>query len=390
VFVYRGFLLELSPSLCADSDTSPCEITHVPHMPAVTVKLVANAVYLIDFSMNSTSRMLFFYLMSYFGLVLAKHTHERQDNHFYFVPNGEGLIAHLAHLQELWWSAVIVNSSIWMTGYYSGHYRDVDTVVMCDIFLLPKEISCIYLDGESIMSNYTCYQTGSETRHEEEDDGNDDGEGKVVVQRSQDINFSKISCLYAGFHLPGSEISKRQALVKRNFMSYPYFTKKYLDMLRIVKDALDLTDTQGYWAVHWRRGDQVPTRCKDGKDKSVNCGDEMTFLAHMNRNIEKYRTKGSKIYLATNEQDPDLLNYFEENGILTSKDIIDVFNGIEEPIELSSLDLFVIELTLMCDAKYFMAWGPSSISQFFVDKVCRDASKVTLHDDKNIHGKIGG
>lgn len=64
---------------------------------------------------------------------------------------------------------------------------------------------------------------------------------------------------------------------------------------------------------------------------------------------------------------------------------MNVFKSLEKPIELSALDLFVVELTILCDAKYFMAWGRSSISIFFIDKVCRgypfNMNKVTLHDD---------
>lgn len=46
---------------------------------------------------------------------------------------------------------------------------------------------------------------------------------------------------------------------------------------------------------------------------------------------------------------------------------------ILKKMELTSLDVFVVELLLMCDSKYLFSWGTSSIHSFLFK--CRQMDK---------------
>lgn len=225
---------------------------------------------------------------------------QRESRYFYYLPDGEGLIAQLNHLHDLWLASIVSNTSIRLVAYQSHHYHNVSIIDMCDIFLLPPEISCIRQDRGEIQRNYTCYRTGNlnQTAHTAAKTK------EVVVRTGDNLNFAEIQCWIDGFHSSKHLVEERTLLANRSFMSYPFFTKKYMDMLNIVKKGFGINGTN-YWAAHWRRGDIIKTRCHDNADRSVNCGNETQLVESINRNANKY-TKGQKLkmFLATNEENP--------------------------------------------------------------------------------------
>ena len=63
------------------------------------------------------------------------------------------------------------------------------------------------------------------------------------------------------------------------------------------------------------------------------------------------------VYISTNEENRTALNELQRHGFKLYSDL-----GL--PNSLSSLDKFVIDLQLMIDADYFLAWGTSAIHNF--------------------------
>ena len=179
------------------------------------------------------------------------------------------------------------------------------------------------------------------------------------------------------------------------------FQKKYKALLRLAKLALGIITTQApvdptpkdreqeeeYAVVHWRRGDQT-IRCSIGEDTSVNCNSPEELISKVRQILKdgKYehrtsydqpstmfhREKNPKpidpnkpprvVYIATNESNSTILSLFEKAGFKTFKHLVKDNVGL--PRTMSSLDQFIIELQMMIDADYYLAWGVSSIHDF--------------------------
>jgi hypothetical protein len=138
-------------------------------------------------------------------------------------------------------------------------------------------------------------------------------------------------------------------------LSIPIFSfqlnQKYMRYRNTIKEALHISQDMHYTAVHWRRGDQLNTRCKGERDASVNCATNSTALV----NLVKNQTNDKVIYLATNEKEnSDQAQSLKSSGFkLFSDTNINATN---------SLDVFIFEIHLMLDATTFLAWGISEVN----------------------------
>ena len=179
------------------------------------------------------------------------------------------------------------------------------------------------------------------------------------------------------------------------------FQKKYKALLRLAKLSLGVISTQApvdptpkdqeqeeeYAVVHWRRGDQA-IRCSIGEDTSVNCNSPEELISKIKQILKdgKYEHRTSYeqpstmfhresnpkpidptsppkvVYIATNEVNSTILYMFEKAGFKTFKHLVKDNVGL--PRTMSSLDQFIIELQMMIDADYYLAWGVSSIHDF--------------------------
>ena len=90
----------------------------------------------------------------------------------------------------------------------------------------------------------------------------------------------------------------------------------------------------------------------------------------MKVNLKDYCTAQTVVYVATNEEDNVSLSVLKKYGY---KLFADVVPSISSMIEVNDLSAFAVELTMMCDAAYYFAWGKSTIHSFI--ERCRDASK---------------
>lgn len=123
--------------------------------------------------------------------------------------------------------------------------------------------------------------------------------------------------------------------------------------------------------IHWRRGDQLSTRCAGPRDhdSTLNCVNSTFFL----REVDALRLRHNisvveaTPYVATNEADPQILSELHGAGYATFENISDaVGQGLGRAP--SSLDAFVVEMAMMIDADWFFAWGPSEVNPFAVDR----------------------
>jgi len=139
--------------------------------------------------------------------------------------------------------------------------------------------------------------------------------------------------------------------------------------------VVDAASGRGLSVMRWRRGDQLKKRCHpwDGGplDTSVNCAENVDeFVAAVRRvTADLGLPPSNAVFVATNEQDPDILRALRDAGFLLYDDIRDVVvaNTVEEP---TSLDTWMADMVLMCDAQYYAAWGVSESHQLI--RWCRN------------------
>lgn len=174
---------------------------------------------------------------------------------------------------------------------------------------------------------------------------------------------------------------------------------------------------------HWRRGDQLDSaRCRaqivtsrfttsssaaedrkrlslengnvrGARDKSVNCGSVEDFLIETERVLELFHVKQSTKkrlikYIATNEKDEKILEILRKRGFYIFEDIKPALTqhaktqkpSVSNVYSLNSVEVFSIELMLMCSAQLFFAWGVSTIHEFI--RKCR-RFKFKLNPDSS-------
>ena len=164
---------------------------------------------------------------------------------------------------------------------------------------------------------------------------------------------------------------------------------------------------RSYMVVHWRRGDQLTTRCRKGKngkapvDQSYNCDSAKTLISEIERVLASgyiqgdkahdffWREKGNTqfrkhpedplpvVYISTNqdlrkvEDGKTFRQLFQEAGFKTFKDL-----GLDNA---NDLDEFTTELFMMVDSDFFMAWGTSSIHNFVKEVIYVHTLSYSMH-----------
>ena len=81
-----------------------------------------------------------------------------------------------------------------------------------------------------------------------------------------------------------------------------------------------------YLAVHWRRGDQLATKCKAEWDTSVNCGSAQDLRRLVDK---KLQGRAWHVYVATNERDSETLTQLTAFGYKLQSDIRVKFDSLE-------------------------------------------------------------
>lgn len=256
---------------------------------------------------------------------------------------------------KIWNAAIAVNRRVVAVSWTSKrHYHDVDSISLCDIFSLPSSVECTAKSNVTIFSEHDCLYIG--TSHKPSDYGWDN------IPKSISFEYKDVDCI-AGPASPNVGIYP--SMTRKNIVSpeTQLFTDRYLNILPKILAVFGVDYAKGYTIVHWRRGDQLETRCNGKIDKSVNCGSIDDFLKELEYNLEVYVpfNKGPiPTYIATNEKSSQSIKKIQENNYFVFDDIK---KGLKE-MSFTSLDIFVFELMMMIDCTYLFAWGVSSINNF--------------------------
>ena len=160
------------------------------------------------------------------------------------------------------------------------------------------------------------------------------------------------------------------------------FTLKYINLFglfdaNVMKNGLGRINS--FFVVHWRRHDQV-MRCKGKRDDSLNCDSVSNFIAYVKKMVSHYKSENRTVYVSTNEKRSKTLRELSDAGLLLSNSQL-IRNSL--PGTLNIFETFILEYMIMCHARYFIAFGASSIHCYV--KLCRnryaDLPFVTVFDD---------
>jgi hypothetical protein len=131
-------------------------------------------------------------------------------------------------------------------------------------------------------------------------------------------------------------------------------TKRWVGMFKLVRKILQTQsnstlDVKKYSVLHWRRGDQLTERCKNGIDSSINCMDTISLIKYLSGMKLNNRNTTSFLYIATNEGNTTMLEELESLGVFSWWTLSKNYN-----FHIKSIEMFVIELQLMIDADRFL------------------------------------
>lgn len=192
--------------------------------------------------MNFNICLIFLYFLSIFLLNIFGH-----KNYFYYISTDEGLIAHYQQLEHVWNGAESVNRNVKIIGFHAPiHFPNIHMIHMCDIFILPKNIECISETNKTIIEKNQCIYTGDYI-HQPEQYG-----FPSTIEKSSNFDYSQVDCI-AGPIKASSGVYPGPR--HKSMMMEPYFHEKYLKMIPILRQVLNISKNMEYIVAHWRRGE---------------------------------------------------------------------------------------------------------------------------------------
>mmetsp|Transcript_31376 Transcript_31376/g.45128 ORF Transcript_31376/g.45128 Transcript_31376/m.45128 type:complete len:356 (-) Transcript_31376:150-1217(-) len=284
---------------------------------------------------------------------------------FYLSPP-EGISSRYKQLEDLWRFTAAVNKSIVLPFTLTNAHYGEKVINMCELFQLPSNIICSNWTYQAITNSTSCVLTEgiNEVPPEYYTLRN-----TTLRQRYVDLHKTRCIAGYVDHTLSTNSL-------KTGFPKHEMH-QQYLSLLPILQETLGVSQPKLNYAVfHWRRGDQLISRCiippskNVAVDNSVNCDTVWDFIELVQTNLKEYCTKQTIVYVATNEANNASLNALKRHGY---KLFMDIVPSISSMIEVNALSSYAVELAMMCDAAYFFAWGKSTAHPFI--EHCRDATK---------------
>lgn len=280
-------------------------------------------------------------------------------------PNDAGLYSHFFQTKYMAGIASRYDRTLSIAPYSdSTHAKDKGSIVLCDIFDFEgSSVSC--LRSHNSTKGTMCYKYF-------------DFLATPASARSRSLCFDGRVFGRSGI------VPNATRLAAMNVGPKLLFAKKYVSWYESIRSrfikSLPNKNNQ-YIVVHWRRGDQLTTRCSDAwkgaRDYSVNCGSVSELVTTINAFLDKGPSAASgqsktavssgsidfrklPILIATNEKNETILSelrshhYTPMSDMISKHDTHHQLNG--------SLDEFIVESQFMLDATVLLTFGVSQIN----------------------------
>jgi len=262
-----------------------------------------------------------------------------------WIPNTEGLFSQFLQMHIMMYIKDDLNlKAIMVPTFNTTHTEDVN-VNICKVFQLPVFVQC---ESVQRVNGSKCRENSITLRRHYYHN---------KVQRDDTLVLKNLHWSHLCYNMVSPFLggqTRRDALLRVvSFIPEVEFQLKQQSKFQAYKrHLLNSNDTSiQYTVVHWRRGDQLLSRCAQGKDTSVNCL-SVNDLIH---EVKRY-TSDNIIYLATNEVN---LSRAELDHLRQAH--IQVFNHSVAGYRAGSVAAAVVDVQLMLDATTFLGWGVSII-----------------------------
>ena len=239
---------------------------------------------------------------------------------------------------------------------HSEHGYDV---CLCELFEMPENVECggIEMNGKDSRNHRHNFLRCSTDFTELDLLGYDDvclvtdpnhlgltGARQLISQSNPDF-------------LTEDSLSTLPMIVKEQYVQYANKIRTALGIIHSDNFQTRSKDFRSHTVVHWRRGDQLNTRCL-AADRSVNCDSAEALIEQV-----RAATTDSIIYVATNES-PDSPSHdiFNKAGMVTYVNLMADWPADDDVAQLDTLSVLMLETVLMLEATTFLAWGISAVS----------------------------
>lgn len=303
-------------------------------------------------------------------------------NPLYWVPTQEGILSQFFQIQALYNIALITSRTVVVGTFLSPvHYGD-EEINLCKFFEFPEKISCMRHEKFAYEKDCVIVGNAEGQNHTLWESYFFDRKALRLPPQTRaswfDFDYSTQECV-AGYIFRQGVIPqphKWPSVVDR--IKLPVVFRQSSTMQRFEEAKQKAGFGGEYITVHWRRGDQLRTRCTTtyswGTEKSLNCASADDFITAIKGNISANdHYQNLPIYIATNEENRSSLLALRQQGWKLYDDIA------TDPDESafyrqSRAFRFVAEFQLSCQAYIFVSWGVSSMHKWIHS--CRSQCEV--------------
>lgn len=291
---------------------------------------------------------------------------------FYYVQANEGIPQQLMQLYYVWKASIAVNRSVIAVDFQSPHHVN-DTISLCDLFAITSDIQCISTPNITILKNHDCLYTSISTPKDVF------GWKEINLKSSISFDYAHMDCIAGpispdvGFY-PSIENMNIPSLLQTQF-----FSDKYIQWIPSLRKVLGVTSCN-YTLIHFKKGDhsRVISGCKKVKNH-MECDDKSVAMS-LNHIINKYTPEShqpERVIIITNENDRRVLGTLQSLNYTLWHNIRKDLSAVT--LNPSWLDIYMMELLLMCDARDFFIWGVHTAQRFLMTH-CRKKDQATFLD----------
>ena len=287
---------------------------------------------------------------------------------FHFIPDSDGLISQYLQVENLITTLISFNrSQLILYPFTSLHFNDSSSINLCEIFDLKVlhnfTVTCKYIPlsaYSSLVDHYNCSFLGPHNLRD----------FPVLFQLRRPIKSVKAFNFTSGDCVAGSAWKWNGFRPLASYSSHLpaiHFQTKYISLLSLALNVLHgppRSRDKKLVVVHWRRGDQLYTRCtwtSIFKDRSINCKGPEDLFHFINQKIlsSGFPFADVKVYVATNEREPSILETLQGYNMCT-------YSSLPEYVsrKLRSVDVYTLEILLMTIADVFVPIGRSNTNAF--------------------------
>lgn len=267
-------------------------------------------------------------LLIFLSFIVIRFAGARGLTTLYWNTNQAGVFSQYLQLKAVYHHCTTRNKQLVVVPSQSYHYPK-ETLNLCNLFNLPIEIVCA-----EIPANFSC----------------ENNFFLAVANQLEDTCYE--GKVFFGSLPKGSGVMYMIRAVELPLQLL--FNDMYVSIFENFRNAISRYSQINFTVVHWRRGDQFTSRCKNGKDQSVNCDDAEDLLHKV-----RHHTNSSTIYVATNEpQNSDAMVLLRKKGFLTYHSLASL---MPHAYQSDSLAQLAVDVQLMLDAHTYLAWGVSEV-----------------------------